>query len=364
MIQYSALAIQSSFWSIRKRADISKNLDHLTQLIPSFYYLASIELPCRLVALAEGALGGWSDDILAIDRAQAAKEMYPEIPGEETDILGEICKQYNFYLIGQTKASDPEIMENQLFNMAFIIDPRGKVILKHRKTQVFAREGTTCPHDIWDKYIEKFGKDPEKLLEAIFPVVRTEIGNIGCIICMEGSYPETARALAVNGAEIIYRPSYAEPFVGNEVFEVQNRAHAIFNTCYVIAPNTGPCNLAPYIWKEQLAPQDRYGGNSMLIDYKGQIISKHVSTGDSYVSGIINITALRDYRVRALFGNYLKDLRVEQYRLIYEAAEARGGIYPKNLWMKEPPKKDHKDRDEIIKQCIQKLINQGVWIPP
>ena len=46
----------------------------------------------------------------------------------------------------------------------------------------------------------------------LFPVVDTEIGRIGTIVCMEGSYPETARGLAMNGAEIMYRPSYPEPY--------------------------------------------------------------------------------------------------------------------------------------------------------
>ena len=68
-----------------------------------------------------------------------------------------------------------------------------------------------------NRYIEKSGPDPERLLEEIFPVVRTEMGNIGTLICAEGSFPEAARALALNEAEIIYRAAYFEPRVGNAI---------------------------------------------------------------------------------------------------------------------------------------------------
>src|SRR5260370_1457369 len=42
----------------------------------------------------------------------------------------------------------------------------------------------------------------------------------------EGSYPENARALAMNGAEVVYRASYPHPATGNEIFEIQSRARA------------------------------------------------------------------------------------------------------------------------------------------
>ena len=51
-------------------------------------------------------------------------------------------------------------------------------------------------------------------LDTFFPVVDTRIGKLGTLICMDGNFPENARALALNGAEIIIRPTaYPEPFV-------------------------------------------------------------------------------------------------------------------------------------------------------
>ena len=42
----------------------------------------------------------------------------------------------------------------------------------------------------------------------------------------EGSYPENARGLAMNGAEVVYRGPYPHPHAGNGLFEIQNRARA------------------------------------------------------------------------------------------------------------------------------------------
>ena len=61
-----------------------------------------------------------------------------------------------------------------------------------------------CPHDVYDWWVEKYGRN----LQAFWPVVDTEIGRLGIMMANEGSYPENARALALNGAEVVYRASY------------------------------------------------------------------------------------------------------------------------------------------------------------
>jgi predicted amidohydrolase len=366
--QYVAIALQNTIWGIQKRSDIKRNIEHIGNLIGAASRVCELEAPVKLVAICEGGLTGFTDEIFEYDHVRAAKELYIEIPGEETEALGEICKTFGIYLIAQCKARDSELWPDgdRFFNLAFIIDPTGRVIHKHHKTCVFQREHSTCPHDIWDRFIEVHGTDPQKLVEALFPVTRTEIGNIGTLVCMEGSYPEAARALALNGAEIIYRPTYPEPWVGptNDVWVIQNRAHAIFNTCYVIAPNKGNYYAAPWAVKDwHYTMPTISGARSMIIDYHGRILHEVVSSGDGYSAAILDIEALREFRVVSKFQNFLKDLRVEQYKLIYEAAEKRGGIFPKNLWMKEPPK-GHAETDKIFAKVKRSLIDKGIWTKP
>ena len=156
---------------------------------------------------------GFTDEVFDTDHAQYAAESAIDIPGPETDMLGEIAREFDVYLVAQAKAKDPDF-EGVFFNIGFILDPTGEVILKHYKSSpLFPVEHSVCPHDVWDRWIELHGRS----LQSFFPVVDTPIGRLGVMMANEGSYPENARALAMNGAEVIYRPSYPHPGDGQRV---------------------------------------------------------------------------------------------------------------------------------------------------
>ncbi|MFC1964394.1 nitrilase-related carbon-nitrogen hydrolase [Chloroflexota bacterium] len=359
VLQYMAVGIQNDMWWCHKRADYKRQLKHVADSIRKAVWVARIDLPVRLVALCEGALGGFAYGAGGEGHFKAYRELVPEIPGEETEFLGQLCKEMDFYLVAQMQAKDVELMEDRIFNIAFIIDPEGKVIHKHHKTAFWPMEYSTAPSDIWDRYIEKYGNDPVKLFEAIYPVARTDIGNIGTIICAEGSFPEAARGLALNGAEIIWRTQYPEPWMGNGMFEVQNKSHAIFNTCYVVAPNLGDVyGTVPG------APEHRSSyGKSQIIDYRGNVTSEYLGSGESFVSAIINVDGLRDFRVRSLWQNLVKDLRIEEYKIIYDAMMAKGGIYPRNLCMGAPPMTEP-EQIELRKHQVNRMVELGIYTPP
>ena len=336
--------------------DYWKDLERLQTSIAYSVWNCSLDLPVQLVSISEGGIGGWclggGEEHLRI-----YNEVVPEIPGKETEFLGEICKQFNIFLIAQMVAKVPELMPDRIFNVAFIIDPRGELIHTHIKTSFYQKETNTAPSDIWDIYLEKYGDDPEKLHNALYPVAKTEIGNIGTLICAEGSYPEAARGLAMNGAEIIYRSQYPEPWMGNNMNQIQNQSHAIFNTCYVLAPNIGG------IYMPGGEDFKFSNGKSQIIDYRGQIISEYLSGGEALVSAIINIDGLRDFRLRGQWQNLAKDMRVEEYKVIYDAMMAKGGIYPKNLCMDEPPFTEE-DQVELVKHQVNKMVKLGIYTTP
>lgn len=364
--QYTAVTLSTTVWTPQKREDIMRyNVRRIVRQIRAAFWATGMEFPVRLMTLPEVAITGAPDEIRLLDHVEAARDIFIDIPGEETEVLGKLCNQHGIYLIAQAKARDPDFMPDRFFNVAFIISPEGKVIHKHRKTHVAAVENPICPTDIWDIYVEKFGTDPKKLAEAIFPVARTETGNIGTLICAEGSFPEAARALALNGAEVIYRAAYVEPFVGNGIFELQNRSHAMFNNCYVIAPNTGPIHSFPETYQDwrDAWPMDYSGNRSQIIDYRGQVIGQHVGAVDSLASAIINIEALREYRVTGLFPNWVNEMRIEQYSLIYKAVEAMGGIYPKNLCMDMLPM-SKAEAIQLRRFITNKLVEKGIYTPP
>ncbi len=348
--QYMTLALQPVMRGAQERADIQRNLEHIAELTRAAVWLSAIDMPVKLITIPEGALQGFTDEIFDWDHTDYVKRTAMSLPGKETDFLAELARELDTFIIAQAKVTHEEFPE-RFFNAAFIIDPDGEIIHKHYKMQVFAREHSTVPHDVWDRWTELYGNG----LDAFFPVTETAIGRIGCMVCMEGSYPETARGLAMNGAEIVYRPSYPEPYVANGLWEIQNRARALDNTMYVVAPNPGG-----YLPMENSAfPIDAFGGNSMIVDYQGRLISNHQAGGAaSYAGGIIDIEALRQYRARSAWGNWLKDLRTEQYQCIYEQP-----MYELNRCMKQPPLK-HAENDQIVAKAREEMFKRGIWKKP
>ncbi|MBI3091990.1 MAG: hydrolase [Candidatus Tectomicrobia bacterium] len=350
MDRYAAVAVQSTFLNIQCRDDMKRNLDHLAQGIRASYWLASLEYPVKLICFAEGAIQGFPDSMFDWDHVRACKELMTTVPGPETDYLADIARELNVFIAGQIRAVEAEIIEDRYFNLAFVIDPKGKIVHKYHKLQVYPNEPSTVPHDVWDLWIEKFGYS----LDSFYPVCDTEIGRIGTIICMDQSFPETARGLAMNGAEVIYMPTYVEPWAGRGWSELRARTRALDNTCYVIAPNPALGMItadSPHGW-------DITGGNTIMCDYKGEVISHHIAGTDSFCSAMVDIEALRDFRDKSLFGNWLKDLRTEQYKVIYEQP-----IFPKNLFLHEPPPR-RAGRQEIHRQSTRRLQERGVWKRP
>ena len=354
-LRYSAVGIQNQSRMAVCREDYMKDIERLATTIGFAVWNCSLDLPVRLVAVSEGGIGGWALGG-GEEHLRVYNEIVPEIDGPEMRVLGDVARQTNTYIVGSMVAKDPEFMENKIFNIAFIVSPEGELIHKHYKTAFYQYEPNVAPSDIWDHYLELYGDDPVALAEAIWPVAKTEIGNIGTLICAEGSFPEAARGLAMNGAEVIWRTQYPEPWMGNNMSEMQNKSHAIFNTCYVVAPNIGAISL-PGAPDHVIAT-----GKSQILDYRGNVISQYLGSGEAWVSGIIDIEQLRDFRLRGQWQNLVKDIRVEEYKVIYDAMMAKGGIYPKNLCMEDPPF-DETDQKELVKHQVNKMVEWGVYTP-
>ena len=82
---YTAVGLIPSFWGIRRREDIEKNLEHLESLTKAAFWLSNLDIPVRLVAIPEGALQGFNDEVLDVDHAEFARTCAIDIPGPETD---------------------------------------------------------------------------------------------------------------------------------------------------------------------------------------------------------------------------------------------------------------------------------------
>ena len=106
---YNAVGLVPTVWGISKRADIMRNIEHHRHMVKAACWLASLDLPVRLVALPEGALQGFNDEVLDLDHATFAETCAIDVPGPETDALGEICREYGVYLMAPGQGSPPRV---------------------------------------------------------------------------------------------------------------------------------------------------------------------------------------------------------------------------------------------------------------
>src|SRR5204863_8189998 len=108
------------------------------------------------------------------DHEEYARHCAIDIPGPETDRLGE--------LVAQAKARHEEF-PGRYFNVGVVIDPQGEVILRHHKVvPLLPVEHSMTPHNVWDRWVELYGMT----LDAFYPVVDTEIGRLGIMMANEG----------------------------------------------------------------------------------------------------------------------------------------------------------------------------------
>jgi predicted amidohydrolase len=107
------------------------------------------------------------------------------IPGPSTEYFGGLAREHGLHIVAGLIERD----RHQLFNVAVLIGPEGKVAGKYRKV--------CLPDGEYDR-----GMSPG----ADYPVFDTRLGKIGMMICYDGFFPEVARELSNRGAEIIAWP--------------------------------------------------------------------------------------------------------------------------------------------------------------
>jgi predicted amidohydrolase len=325
---------------------IKKNLQHHLHLIDKFMpgieqtYCMPLDLKCKLLCLSESFLGGFGP--LRYRTYKTNKKLAVYIPGKETDALGEKCSQYGFYLSGSLFEVDDEYPKH-LFHTGFIINPNGKVILKYRKVSPPSPiEICSSPHVLMDRY----GKDPDK----IFPVARTEIGNLGIFICYDGMFPEIPRCLALNGAEILIHPwcSYTGTVDAVEFWRMRNKLRAFENSVYLIAVNWASSPKAI----EYPCPI----GHSMIVDFRGKILVELYGGIEWFGGAVIDIEKLREARCK---NSFLPRLRME---LFLEAYKRRRCAIANRFLNRNCQSQD--ESAIAFQEAVNGLIKQGVYEKP
>lgn len=101
----NAVGLIRTFWGIRQRADIAKNLEHLESLTKAAFWLSNLDIPVQLLAIPEGALQGFNDEVLDVDHAEFARTCAIDIPGPETDRLAALAGQWDVFVMAQAQGA-------------------------------------------------------------------------------------------------------------------------------------------------------------------------------------------------------------------------------------------------------------------
>ena len=147
-------------------------------------------------------------------------DLVSEVPGPVTEPLQEAARALGVHLVWGTYERGPE--RGVVHNSSVLIGRDGEVTGVYRKTHPFCTEivtrgGWVTPGD-----------------EVC--VVETDLGRIGMAICFDGDFPELWRIQAVQGAEVIARPSAL--LRSADIAEMTSRARAYDNHVYVVAANS------------------------------------------------------------------------------------------------------------------------------
>ena len=177
-------------------------------------------------------------------------EMSESIPGPFVEEVSALAKKLSVHVV--LPVYEKGLEKNIIYNSSILFDSEGRVLGTYRKTHLFPTERLSAGG--WST--------PGR--EA--PVFDTDLGRIGMIICYDGDFPELSRSLAVQGAEIITRPSAL--LRSFEIWKLTNRARAYDNHVYVIGVNQiGPDSIGNY-----------YFGHSQIISPIAHVMSQASGT--------------------------------------------------------------------------------------
>lgn len=338
-LAYKVLALQVTCYAINQcrdrqeaRSRMKTTLDRLEQQIGAS--LAFIGSDCRLIVLPEYFLTGFP---MGESLEAWAEKACLDIAGAEYEALGNIAQKYRIFLAGNAYELDP-YFPGLYFQTCFVLDPSGSVVLRYRRlNSLFA----PTPHDVWDQYLEHYG------LDGVFPVARTEIGNLAAVASDEILFPEVARCLAMRGAEVLIHPTSEVYGQARSPKEAAKISRAVENMLYVVSANTA--GIA-----DSAIPIASVDGGSKIVDYRGLVLAE-TGAGESMAAfAEVDLAALRRYRRKPGLGNLLARQRFDAYVESYQ----NSAFYPRNTMQGGSIERKHFIQTQLA--TIERLAQLGV----
>lgn len=272
-------------------ADTKKNIERLAENITDL-----AQRGAELVVLQElhnSLYFCQTEDVNNFDLAEP-------IPGPSTDFYGELARTLGIVLVTSLFEKRAAGLYH---NTAVVIEKDGTIAGKYRKMHI--------PDD--PAYYEKFYFTPG---DIGFHPIDTSVGRLGVLVCWDQWYPEAARLMALQGAEMLIYPTAigyessdteAEQQRQREAWTTVMRGHAVANGLPVIAVNRVGHESDP---SEQTGGI-QFWGSSFVAGPQGELLYR--ASDNEEESIILNIDLDHSEQVRRWWP-FLRDRRIDEYK--------------------------------------------------
>lgn len=217
----------------------------------------------------------------------------PVPDGPTTKLMQDLARQYHMAIIVPVYEIE---QEGVYYNTAAVIGTNGEYLGKYRKTHI--------PH-VAPGFWEKFYFRPGNLG---YPVFDLGFCKIGVYICYDRHFPEGARALGLNGAEIVFNPSATVAGLSEHLWKIEQPAHAVANGYFIAAINRvgteAPWNIGHFY------------GTSYFCDPRGQIVAQASREKDEVLTADLDLDTIAE--VRKVW-QFFRDRRPDMYGPLVKA---------------------------------------------
>lgn len=221
------------------------------------------------------------------------------IPGETTQLFSDAAKKNEVVLVTSLfEKRAPGIYHNT----SVVFEKEGSVAGKYRKMHI--------PDD--PAYYEKFYFTPGDLG---FKPIQTSVGKLGVLVCWDQWYPEAARLMALNGAEILIYPTA----IGWESTDVQAEKERQHNAWQTVQRGHAVANGLPVVTVNRVGTEPdwtgvtngiQFWGQSFVAGPQGELL--FVAPADKETNTVIEIDKQRTEDVRRIWP-FLRDRRIDAY---------------------------------------------------
>ena len=194
------------------------------------------------------------------------------VPGPTTERLAEYAKKYNMVIVVPIYE---KAMRGVYYNTAAVLDADGTYLGKYRKQHIPQVAG------FWEKFFFRPG-------DGGYPVFETQYATIGVYICYDRHFPEGARCLGLNGAEIVFNPSATVAGLSQYLWKIEQPAHAVANGYYVGAINRvgteAPWNIG------------KFYGTSYFVNPRGEFVAEASEDNSELVVADLDLSMIDEVR--------------------------------------------------------------------